>query len=104
MTKQQQAKAKRILDCCPVRTVLQMVQIVGKKAIDRIFIHMAVRTEGRDFREAMKNMENKIRRLPEYKIRFNKYFHQKRIKIPKSKYWRQPKKPYQRKTDELLKK
>lgn len=42
----------------------------------------------------MKNMENKIRRLPEYKLRFNAAFEAKRVK--------KPKKPFKKPTDTLL--
>ena len=44
----------------------------------------------------MKNMENKIRRLPEYKLRFNAAFEAKRGKNAK--------KPFKKPTDALLEK
>ena len=61
--------------------------------MERIFKHLNVNADGRTYKFQMKNLENKIRRLPEYKARYNKVFDSKRLK----KY-----KDYKRKPDELF--
>lgn len=82
MTKVQMNKAKRAHNLIPVRSIQQLLRICGKKVILRLCEHLNVnRGEGenqRSFQALMKNLENKIRRLPEYKLRFNKSFEEKR--------------------------
>ena len=71
-------------------TVLQMLHIVGQSNVDRIFKHLNIYSEGRSFKEKMKNLENKIRRLPQYKLLFNDQFYQKRLKNPEKVYKKNP--------------
>ena len=99
MTKIQQQKAKRFHLVCPVRTMQQLLRISGKTVIYRLCKHLNVNfgkgDQSRTFHLIMKNIENKMRRLPEYKLRFNKGFEAKRKKKNAS---------FKKKQDELLEK
>lgn len=68
-------KAKRAHNLIPVRSIQQLLRICGKQVILRLCEHLNVnKGEGentRSFQGLMRNLENKIRRLPEYKLRFN---------------------------------
>ena len=82
MTMCQQDKAKRFHNLVPVRTIHQVLRICGKDVILRLCDHLGVSkgddANQRSFPGLMKNIENKFRRLPEYKLRFNKSFEEKR--------------------------
>ena len=77
----------------------QLLRITGKDVIYRFCKHLNVNfgegDQSRTFNSIMKNLENKIRRLPEYKVRFSKDFEAKRQKKDAS---------YKKKHDEILEK
>ena len=65
---------------CPVRTVVQLNQICLGPVLRRIFTHLNINDKERDFKGMMGNLENKIRRLSLYKLRYNSQFDKKRMK------------------------
>lgn len=85
MTKMEREKANRFHKVCPVKTMQQLLRIAGKDVINRFCRHLNVNTESRSFHYILKNLENKMRRLPAYKLRYNKEFDEKRLKNHENK-------------------
>jgi len=85
---------------CPVKTMQQLLSITAPETIYRICKHLNVNSKDRTIKYQMKNLENKIRRMPEYKYRYNKEFDQKRLKRYED-YQRKPDELYEKKKDRV---